>query len=186
MRYIPSQSWFHPQLEIGCSRIHGHGLFCAEPIQAGEVVMVWGGRIFSREDVLSGKAKRNSISGLSAGLYLGQAIGDPDNPDEFLNHSCDPNLWMIDEITLVARRPIAVGSEITADYALWEFDDDWILKPCACGTFLCRKVITGRDWRSKEVQKRYKDHFLPWINQQILALKGLPESALSAIERWSE
>jgi hypothetical protein len=181
MRHIPSQSWFHPRLKIGTSQIHGHGLFCSERIYGGELVMVWGGRIFSREDVLSGKAKRNSISGLCAGLYLGQAIGNPDNPDEFLNHSCDPNLWMRDEVTLIARRSIAPGAEITADYALWEFDDDWMLKPCACGSPLCRRVITGGDWRSKEIQRRYKGHFLPWINQQILALKGLPETARSTI-----
>ncbi len=35
-----------------------------------------------------------------------------------LNHSCDSNLWMADEATVVARRDIAAGEELTLDYAL--------------------------------------------------------------------
>jgi hypothetical protein len=42
------------------------------------------------------------------------------NPDHYLNHSCDPNVWMIDEVTLAARRDIAKGEEVVADYAMWD------------------------------------------------------------------
>jgi SET domain-containing protein len=33
------------------------------------------------------------------------------------NHSCDPNLWHADVVTITARRDIAAGEELTIDYA---------------------------------------------------------------------
>jgi hypothetical protein len=36
-----------------------------------------------------------------------------------MNHSCDANLWMGDEVTVVARCDIAAGEELTQDYALY-------------------------------------------------------------------
>lgn len=39
--------------------------------------------------------------------------------DYFVNHSCDPVVWMRDDVTVVARRAIASGEEITGDYAVW-------------------------------------------------------------------
>lgn len=36
-----------------------------------------------------------------------------------LNHACDSNLWMADEVTLIARRHIVSGEELTVDYALF-------------------------------------------------------------------
>jgi hypothetical protein len=38
--------------------------------------------------------------------------------EHFLNHSCDPNVWMEDEVTLAARRDLGVGEELTAVCAL--------------------------------------------------------------------
>ena len=41
----------------------------------------------------------------------------------YTNHSCDPNVWMQDEVTLAARRDIAIGEELTIDYAMIEGDE---------------------------------------------------------------
>jgi uncharacterized protein len=71
-----------------------------------------------------------------------------------MNHSCDANLWMGDEVTVVARRDIATGEELTQDYALYTTSPTWIMKPCRCGMFNCRQVITGNDWQRPDVQER--------------------------------
>jgi hypothetical protein len=85
-----------------------------------------------------------------------------------LNHSCDSNLWMADEVTLVARRDIAADEELTVDYALHTADPDWELDgPCNCGSALCRGTVRGSDWRLPEVQERYLGHFSPFINERI-------------------
>jgi len=45
---------------------------------------------------------------------------------------------MADEVTLVTRRPIGAGEELTADYALWEMDENWISQwRCQCGSVHC-------------------------------------------------
>ncbi len=85
-----------------------------------------------------------------------------------LNHSCDSNLWMADEVTLVASRDIAAGEELTVDYALFTVQSDWALDlPCRCGSISCRQTVTGNDWQIPAVQQRYRAHFSPFINARI-------------------
>jgi uncharacterized protein len=165
------QPWIDPRLTVHASAIEGQGTFARLPIHAGEVVMVWGGTVFTEADVRAGKARPNSGSAIDEGLYLGDAADAPDSSDYYINHSCDPNLWMLDEITLAARRDIARGEELTADYALWETDPAWMLQPCLCGSTLCRHRITGSDWKLPELQACYHDHFIPIINRRIEKLR---------------
>ena len=77
------------------------------------------------------------------------------------------NAW-----TLVARRDISVGEELTLDYGLVEGDEslvaDW---ECACGSSECRNKTTGRDWMLPALQRRYEGHFSLLINKRISRLK---------------
>ena len=93
------------------SPIAGRGLFACQPIQAGEVVVVWGGTVFTRADILAGKADPETIAVLEDGLYLADPVGALPVEEYSLNHSCDSNLWMQDAITLAARRAISPGEE---------------------------------------------------------------------------
>ena len=44
----------------------------------------------------------------------------------------------------------------------------WILAPkCLCGTALCRGLVTGNDWKRKDLQKKYGRHFLSYVLEQI-------------------
>jgi hypothetical protein len=102
---------------------------------------------------------------------LWSVAGDADDPAAFLiNHGCDGNVWLVDAITLVARSPIAASEELRADYALLEADEDYISAwVCACASCRCRRRVTGRDWRSPELQRRYAGHFSPLIAKRIAA-----------------
>jgi SET domain-containing protein len=166
-RGYPLQSWVDARIEVAASPVQGLGMFTRQPVQAGEILIIWGGVIFTEAEIKAGKARPHSIAGIGEGLYLADPADAPDSPDYFLNHSCDPNLWMVDEITLAARRDISAGEELTADYAMWENDPDWVLQPCTCGSALCRGTITGKDWMSEELQAKYAGHFMPFINQRI-------------------
>ena len=85
-----------------------------------------------------------------------------------LNHSCDSNLWMADEVTLIARRDIAAGDELTVDYALFSGAAEIIVENnCQCGSVMCRHIITGNDWQLTEVQRHYYPHFSPFLNARI-------------------
>ena len=88
-----------------------------------------------------------------------------------IDHSCDSNLWLNDEVTIAARRDIAAGDELTLDYALMTSDPTWRLdRRCQCGTAACRHIVTGDDWRLPEAQQRYMGHFAPFLNDRIASL----------------
>ncbi len=164
----PKKSWIDPRIKVKETLTKGKGLFAIEPIQRGEVVIIWGGTVFTEEERKKGLIKKYTTSGLAEGFYLGSKLEDPDVPDQFMNHSCDPNLWMKNENILVTRRKISKGEEITADYAMWTTDENWIMEEqCRCGSRFCRKKITGNDWKLEDLQKRYKGHFVPFINKRI-------------------
>ena len=77
-------------------------------------------------------------------------------------------LWLQEEVTMIARRAIAAGEELTLDYALTTVEPDWQLdQPCQCGTPACRHIIRGTDWQLPDVQQRYQGHFAPFINERI-------------------
>jgi uncharacterized protein len=170
------KSWIDPRIEIRSSRLHGRGSFAREPIGAGEVVTVWGGelfrvaggRLFALDGVGIRKPKPGSEAAVAEDLVLASRADAPDHADQFLNHSCEPNVWMRDEVTLAARQDIAVEEELTADYALWEHDEAHVTHwRCACGSVHCRRTITGRDWRLPDLQARYRGHFSPFITERI-------------------
>ena len=76
-------------------------------------------------------------------------------------------------MTLVARRNIAVGEELTIDYAMSEGDEAWGPPwECLCGSKLCRGRFTGKDWRLHALQERYRDHFSPFINVRIQRMQA--------------
>jgi len=169
---IPEKDWVSSKVEIKKSPLGGKGMFAKDFILPGEKVIIWGGtRIFTKQDIDTGKTRPHSVAGIDEGLYLAGAADEPAEETDFTNHSCDSNLWMKDAVTLIAKREIKPGEEITADYALWEGDENWKANwECHCGSRFCRHKITGQDWKIPEVQERYKDHFSTFINKRIEGL----------------
>jgi uncharacterized protein len=167
------QPWVDTRLEMRSSPISGRGLFAREPIRAGEPVIAWGGTVFSRAELLAGKANPETVAVLDQGLYLADPAGEPVADEYSLNHSCDSNLWMVDAFTLSARRAIPAGEELTADYALWLYEQDWSLEPCLCSASACRGKVTDRDWMILELQSRYAGHFSPFLNR-LIARQDVP------------
>jgi uncharacterized protein len=173
LQELPSLSWTDSRLEVRPSPMHGKGLFATAPIQQGEVVIIWGGALFTLEDIRAGKAVEHSYAAIREGIFLGHPYEQGNNADDFMNHSCDPNIWMINEITWAARRNISTGEEVTADYAMyWGCDgDEWVKWECHCDSSLCRKVFTTDDWQRVDLQERYGDHFAPYIREDIRQLR---------------
>ena len=98
--------------------------------------------------------------------------------DYFVNHSRDPTVWMSGDATVIARREIAAGEEITGDYAVWESNPESTIDLCGCGSTECRGRFSGDDWRIEAIQERYAGHFLPYIARRIEAQKRRPASDL--------
>jgi uncharacterized protein len=166
--YLAS-TWFDPRITLKPSTIHGKGLFASELIQANEVVMIWGGTLYTRQDLQDIRAGKLKVEEFSYSFIEEDILiaAPSDGLDYFVNHSCDPNLWMSNDVTVVARRAILPGEEITGDYAVWEAEPNYVLAACQCGSVQCRKQVSGNDWMLPELQTRYQDHFLPYISRRI-------------------
>ncbi len=120
------------------------------------------------------KAQRDSVE-----EHLGPAeiqvteelfIG-PTNPREreggmmHLNHSCEPNLGLQGQIVFVAMRNVMQDEELTFDYAMT--DDEHYEMECLCGAQACRGVVTGLDWKNRQIQKKYDGYFSWFIQKRI-------------------
>lgn len=167
--YRPT-NWYDARVEIRSSLIQGGGMFAREPIQAGEIVAIMGGTVMTEDEFHAyiATTPRFNASQIAEHLHLIDLIQTPEAVAGSINHSCDSNLWLQDEVTIVARRAIAAGEELTLDYALTTVESQWQLdQPCQCGTDACRHTITGNDWQLPEIQQRYQGHFAPFINGRI-------------------
>jgi SET domain-containing protein len=160
-------SYLSPKAAVQNSPIHGRGLFAIGEFRPGEIVCVKGGYVFGREirDEIAPTLGPAEIQ-IADDLFIG-----PRHAEEreggmiFSNHSCEPNIGVQGQIVFVALRPIEIGEELTHDWATTD-DDDYSLT-CRCGAAACRGVITGRDWRKKDLQRKYRGMFSWYLQRKI-------------------
>ena len=145
---------------VGPSRIEGSGLFARRAFDEGETVVVLGGTVI--DDAELARLQPQSSLAIGEGVNLMQ---DDDDPARYGNHSCEPNLWLADEVTLVTRRAVEAGEELTVDYGTFSVVP-WQME-CRCGAASCRGVVTGDDWRRPDLRERYAGRFSPFINARI-------------------
>ncbi len=170
MAEIPPKTWLDPRVEIRNSNVNGQGSFAKAPIKAGEIVIRWGGGVIVTDEEFQqgfkeGKYQRETAIHFDKDHKWVQLANDPDPNDAALNHSCDPNLWFTHGWALAARRDIAPGEELTFDYATGETYP--LQGECQCGAVTCRKHITGEEWKDLAFQKKYHNHFNPYIQRLI-------------------
>lgn len=169
----PARCWLDPRVVVGASGIEGDGLFATAAFSASEVVARLGGGVVSTSElealfaIAGAEQPPRYVDTITVGddAHLVLAGGDQLH---FLNHSCDPNTWHHDTFTIVVRRDIAPGEELTIDYATHSGLADFRM-PCRCGVPVCRGEVTGGDWRRPELQQRYGDHWVRALRDRIAA-----------------
>jgi uncharacterized protein len=146
----------------------GKAVYARDALEPGELIAVWSGRIVTAEqlDELPPEIRRHTVQ-VEEGLYL--ASLSPDDPPDFINHSCEPNAGLDGQVAIVALHRIQPGDEITIDYAMCDGSpyDEF---ECGCGSLLCRGRVTGEDWRNPTLWERYAGHFSPYLERRIRAL----------------
>ncbi len=174
-RHYPSETWVDPRQDIRRSPIHGMGIFARDTIRRGEAIEIFGGTLMSEAEFREFQLTSHRFNAVQVdeGFHLVEHPEVTARRRGSLNHTCDSNLWMADEVTVVARWDIAPNEELTVDYALFTAQSDWVMdNPCRCGMPTCRGIITGDDWRQREVQDRYLAHFSPFLNTRIAQLRA--------------
>lgn len=162
-------SYIAPKAVVKPSQIHGRGLFAKEAIAKGEIVCIKGGHIFNRE---TWREIQHTLGPaeiqIGENLFIGPLTeAEREGSMIFSNHSCDPNIGVQGQIVFVAMRDIQAGEELTHDWATTD-DDDYEMA-CKCGAPNCRKVITGQDWRKKDLQEKYGNYISWYLSEKINA-----------------
>ncbi len=153
------------KVEIRESSTHKKGMFAKESFQKGEIVFIKGGHILKREQIFS-SGVINSYHPIDDTYYLGATNAEEEDKIKlYVNHSCNPNCGIRGEITFVAILDIEIDDELTIDYAFLDNEDYSF--GCTCGATNCRKVITGRDWKLKEIQEKYFEYFATYLKEKI-------------------
>ena len=138
------------------SGIHGRGVFAAEPIRKGTVVIEYKGKRVSWDEAM---ARPDSVGTDAAHTFLfelddGRVI-DPrvrGNAARWINHSCDPNCATYEDrdgrVFIEAKRAIRAGEELSYDYQL-SIDSPLSKREraqyaCHCGAGKCRGSLLAR------------------------------------------
>jgi SET domain-containing protein len=138
-----------PGLRVGHSGIHGYGVFATRGFAAGEVVVHADGVVYDEgdefDDTYALVVPRDDDDDAAGLVFLDLA-----DQTRWINHSCEPNCEV--ESTFdrtsgelrawwVARKDIAIGEELTYDYAFVGI----AAEPCGCGAPSCRGLIVDPD-----------------------------------------
>jgi SET domain-containing protein len=129
-----------PGIHVVRSPIHGYGVFAAKAFAEGEEIAKIDGVSWRAGDDVD---DRYSLW-IQEGLFF-----DMVDQTRFINHSCDPNAGVESGLsddgqvwaTVIAMKPIAIGEEISYDYAF----PPSLAEPCRCGAAICRGLIIDED-----------------------------------------
>ncbi|HVG29725.1 MAG TPA: SET domain-containing protein-lysine N-methyltransferase [Pyrinomonadaceae bacterium] len=164
---MPNLSYISPKAAVRESPIQGRGLFAVAPIAGGEIVCVKGGHIFDGEKLREVQPRLGPAEiQIGEDLFIGPLTEDErEGSMIFSNHSCEPNLGVAGQIVFVALRDIEAGEELTHDWATT--DDDSFEMECRCGAPSCRGVVTGQDWRRRDLQEKYGQYVSWYLREKI-------------------
>lgn len=143
----------HLEVKPGLS---GVGIYTKTEIPAGVPITEF------RGSIVDGKALPEESSiflQIGPHSFLGP-VGTLNGVD-FINHSCDPNCTMHivgNRVILYSLYVIPANTELTFDYSTTSTDtlDTWKME-CKCGSYKCRKTISGFQYLDKKLQEEYKN-----------------------------
>lgn len=169
-------NWHNPKLTLKYVSLYkgrnkgtdkGYGVFAKSSIKKGEILTIFGGYVIPIHEIGKLPEKLQELCyQIHDNFFYGPVLQSEVSLNEHYNHSCQSNTGFKDSITLVAIRDIKTGEELFTDYALFITTNKFDFK-CGCGLDTCRNFITGNDWKIKDLQKKYKGYFQPYINDKI-------------------
>ncbi|HNR87482.1 MAG TPA: SET domain-containing protein-lysine N-methyltransferase [Spirochaetota bacterium] len=132
----------------------GKSVFANRPFDAGEFIIQFRGKIYTREEYLCKYNDRNNhFLQIDTDLWLGPTR----TADNYVNHSCNPNCGIKiyeQHVLLFAIHDIKRYEELSFDYSTTMAEDCWEMD-CLCGSRQCRKRIRDFKHLSPELRARY-------------------------------
>jgi len=138
------------------SGIHGRGVFAAEPIRKGTVIIEYKGKraswdeAMARPDAGGEDAAHTFLFELDDGRVIDPRVRG--NAARWINHSCDPNCATFEDregrVFIEAKRSIRPGEELSYDYRLTIASRlskrERAQYACHCGADKCRGSLLAR------------------------------------------
>jgi hypothetical protein len=163
--------WLHEKVEVRDSPIAGCGLFTTVAMMPGVVMAILCGRLVSDATLRTMLEHANGTYTDTVSLHENVNLVLPaGTPLHWGNHSCDPNLWWVDPLSLATRRHVAAGAELTVDYGTLTDSPDFEME-CNCEASMCRQHVTGADWQRSDLQEAYGDHWVPVLRHRLRDLQ---------------
>ena len=132
-----------PRIVRRKSRVHGYGVFAAQPITKNTRIVTYDGELIRNGADCTAREERYLEEGciwvfrVNRAWSRDAAVGG--NIARFINHACRPNCYfqVVDKtIWIRAARNIEAGEELTYDY----YTDGEQLIPCNCRPGCTRKL----------------------------------------------
>ena len=132
-----------------------NALFALQSFQPGEMIAeFWAGTIAAEPTYLTVQ------------IDIGKHITLQPEFLQYINHSCDPNVFFdTTHMRVVALRPITAGEELTFFYPSTEWQMTQSFN-CYCGSPHCLGDIRGASYLTEEVWKKYR--LSDFIQQQLV------------------
>ncbi|MFD5146111.1 SET domain-containing protein [Streptomyces sp. NPDC058401] len=149
-------------IDIHASSTHNVGLFATEPIPAGTAVWLpcpkcstWSGA-----ELAAIPSERYGPLDKYGHMLVDGAMLLPCLGAFLMNHSCEANVLDLGLDFGVAVKDIAVGEEVTCDYATFTEDPGWRMQ-CHCPSTACRGEITTEQGHDPGVRETWRTRIEP-------------------------
>ena len=122
------------------SPVHGLCRYATAPIKKDDIVFVIGGM-----------ARRPSEHGWYKGLLIDKDLvmdlPQGSEYEAFINHSCDPNVYIDGQLVFRAYRDIEINEFLSVDSVTFMLTKSDYIPECNCGSKNCRGKVTGEDYK---------------------------------------
>lgn len=160
--------YMSPIIKRGKSIIADNGIIAQRDIQEGEILAINYGVIVDTQTINNICKYYDYDNTLCIWFwqYLANKPFSADGQGAYINHSCEPNIGLLTQNTIVAIKPIKEGQECCLDYGTFETREWWTMN-CTCWSTHCRKTITAKDYLLPDVQKTLGKWFSPYLKKYI-------------------
>lgn len=132
--------WINPNTEVVESNVHGLCRRATANIKKDSVIFIAGGIAINTQETKWYKGlliDKDYVLDLPPGSEY----------EAFVNHSCDPNVYIDGQIVFRALRDIEAMEFLNVDYGTFFLTKKNPIDPCNCGSTNCRGKVTGEDYK---------------------------------------